>query len=226
MANITDNVVYTWTDNDIYQIQLNDNQEGAGTGASFGGQGLSNRQGQGLADRTAFLNRHRVTDEANIAVLQAWKAMFASAMGANGWFGVSCTDSVLGQIQILVMWGVISLLGLPTDNGGTPGVGLSNAIYSFNWPKAGGFPNACVALYPYFMSNAIGLIPGLTGLAISGATSFVLEARTPLSAAGPNSIISDRSADQSGGAGQTVYFARTLTDGRGLTGIGYIAIGY
>ena len=64
----------SFTANEVYEIQATDAVEGAATGASFGGLGLSNQPHQQLANRTAFLKQRQDTNIGNIAALQAFAA--------------------------------------------------------------------------------------------------------------------------------------------------------
>jgi hypothetical protein len=216
------NTSYTWADGDVYQIEQTDQQEGAATGASFLGLGVDNQPHQFLLNKIQYTHAKQLVDEQNIAILQAFAALFTSSMGVNGWIKFGATDVNLGLIQPIVMWGRISLLGLPS--GATDLTGLNNTLFTFNWPLAGGFPHACLHLFPYFQSNCT------TGrdddLAIFGPLPVVLEAISPLSASGPNTIASDRAL----GSGPELYpslnIAQTETDGTGFTAIGWIAIGY
>jgi hypothetical protein len=49
------NSSYTWTDGDIYEIVQTDQQEGAATGASFGGIGVDNQPHQVLLNKVQWL---------------------------------------------------------------------------------------------------------------------------------------------------------------------------
>ena len=65
----------SFTANEVYEIQATDAVEGAATGASFGGLGLSNQPHQQLANRTAFLKQRQDTNVGNIAALQAFTTL-------------------------------------------------------------------------------------------------------------------------------------------------------
>jgi hypothetical protein len=219
------NSSYTWTDGDVYQIPQTDEVEGAATGASFLGLGVENQPHQVLLNKIQYTHAKQLVDETNISILQTFAGLFTSSMGVNGWIKLGAQDVSLGQIQPILMWGAISLLGLPS--GITDQTGLNNTLFTFNWPLAGGFPNACLALYPYFQSNCT------TGrdddLAIFGSVPLVLEAISPLSKTGPNTIASDRALAQGAGvypAYPSINIAQTPNDGQGFTAIGWWAIGY
>ena len=220
------NALYTWADGDVYEIAQTDQQEGGpATGASFLGIGVDNEPHQVLLNKIQYTHVKQLVDETNIATLQAFTALFQSSMEANGWIKLGAQDVKLGLIQPILMWGQISLLGLPS--GITDGTGLNNTLFTFNWPLAGGFPNACLALYPYWLSNCT------TGrdndLAIFGSVPLMLEVISPLSKSGPNIIASDRALATGAGvlpAYPNINIAQTPNDGQGFTAIGYWAIGY
>src|ERR1017187_1771859 len=48
-----------FTSNEVYQIQATDPVEGAASGASFSGTGISNQPHQQLANRTTFLKQRQ-----------------------------------------------------------------------------------------------------------------------------------------------------------------------
>jgi len=130
MATLIDAAEYT--SNEVYQIQATDPVEGAASGASFSGTGVSNQPHQQLANRTAFLKQRQDGNIANIGVLQAFMANFAGAMGANGYLAIPLADVNRGSIVAIVQWGALF-----------PGGGLDNdTSYTVTWPTA--FPNACM----------------------------------------------------------------------------------
>ena len=121
-----------FTSNEVYQIQATDPVEGAATGASFSGTGISNQPHQQLANRTAFLKQRQDVNISSIGVLQAFMANFAGAMGANGYLAIPLADVNRGSIVAIVRWGAMF-----------PGGGLDNdTSYTVTWPTA--FPNECV----------------------------------------------------------------------------------
>jgi hypothetical protein len=86
MATLIDSPEYTA--NEIYEIQQTDPVEGAGTGASFSGIGVSNEPHQRLANRTAFLYGRQNTNIANIGALQSFIAGFSGALKTNGYLKI------------------------------------------------------------------------------------------------------------------------------------------
>ena len=121
-----------FTSNEVYQIQATDPVEGAASGASFSGTGISNQPHQQLANRTAFLKQRQDVNISSIGVLQAFMANFAGAMGANGYLAIPLADVNRGSIVAIVQWGAMF-----------PGGGLDNdTSYTVTWPTT--FPNACV----------------------------------------------------------------------------------
>ena len=169
-ATLTDTPEFTA--NEIYEIQATDPVEGAAIGASFGGIGISNQPAQQLANRTALLNNHRITDEGNIATLQAFVAQFVGTMGPNGYIEIPVADTAKGQIQYVVEWGFYSLEGQPAS-------AIHNVGFSVSFPFA--FPHACEWATSTWASNFF-TPPGpfqngmmsleVGGLSTSGMTVF------------------------------------------------------
>jgi hypothetical protein len=122
----------SFTANEVYEIQATDPVEGAASGASFGGLGLSNQPHQQLANRSAFLKQRQDTNIGNIAALQAFTALFKGLMAGNGYAQVPFLDVNRGQITATIQWGAL----FPTG-----GLG-KDQTYAVNWPIQ--FPNACV----------------------------------------------------------------------------------
>jgi hypothetical protein len=207
------NTGYTWIDGDVYEIPQTDQLEGAATGASFSGLGVVNQPHQLLLNKIQLTHTKQVADEVNIAALQAFENLFTSTVGTNGFLKLGTEDSNLGQIAVIVQWGTISLLGVAPSS-------LRNGLFTFNFPTA--FPHAIWMLLPYFQSNNI-----VGELALSGAGGLQLEAITPLGLA-QNKLATDQTinANQTTVPPITINVATTPTDGNGLTGIGWLAIGY
>jgi hypothetical protein len=133
-----------FTANEIYEIQATDPVEGAAIGAGFGGIGISNQPAQQLANRTALLNNHRLTDEGNISTLQAFVAQFVGSMGVNGYIEIPVADVGKGQIQYVIEWGFYSLEGASASS-------IHNTGYTVSFPLA--FPHACEWATSTFASN-------------------------------------------------------------------------
>jgi hypothetical protein len=133
-----------FTANEIYEIQATDPVEGAAIGASFGGIGISNQPAQQLANRTALLNSHRITDEGNISTLQAFVAQFVGSMGVNGYIEIPVADVGKGQIQYVIEWGFYSLEGASASS-------IHNTGYAVSFPLP--FPHACEWATSTFASN-------------------------------------------------------------------------
>ena len=130
-VNLTATPGYTWADGDIYQIPQADQQEGAAVGASFGGLGVDNRPHQMLLNKVQLVHNNQLTDEANIATLQAFKGLFTGLIGPNGYVKIGVQDVSLGLIDYIIQWGAF----LPS--GGIAG----DKSYTVNWNIP--FPNAC-----------------------------------------------------------------------------------
>lgn len=130
MANLIDNPAFS--ENEVYQIQATDAVEGAASGASFNGAGLSNQPHQQLANRTSFLKHRQDTNIGNISALQSFTAMFKGLMGSSGYLEVPFLDVNRGLTVAFVQWGVFE------PSGGVNG----DHAYVVTWPVA--FPNSCV----------------------------------------------------------------------------------
>jgi hypothetical protein len=121
-----------FTSNEVYQIQATDPVEGAASGASFSGTGISNQPHQQLANRTAFLKQRQDVNVSNIGVLQLFQGLFTGLMAQNGYLKIPVADINKGLVQYVIQWGAMF-----------PGGGLDNdTSYTVTWPAA--FPNACV----------------------------------------------------------------------------------
>lgn len=135
------NAGYTWANGDVYEIVQTDTNEGAASGASFGGLGVENQPHQVLLNKINYTHSHQVTDEDNIVVLQNFKGLFRSGVGVNGWYAIGVGDSSLGQIEVIEQWGLVS----------------SGPIGSiiFNFP----------ILFPHQAFNVVGNVQAFTGTA-------------------------------------------------------------
>lgn len=128
MPTLLDNPEFTA--NEIYEIQQTDPVEGAATGASFGGIGVSNQPHQQLANRTSYLKNRQDTNVANIAALQSFVAGFAGSLQQNGYLKIPINDALRGNVTAIIQWGFYSL----------PDVAIkSDQQYTLYWPIP--FPN-------------------------------------------------------------------------------------
>ena len=126
-----------FTSNEVYQIQATDPVEGAASGASFSGTGVSNQPHQQLANRTAFLKQRQDVNISNIGVLQAFQVLFTGLMAQNGYLKIPVADINKGLIQYIIQWGFV--------NWGRPG--NPHGLYGpYTFPIA--FPNACEVFLP------------------------------------------------------------------------------
>ncbi|MBV8774412.1 MAG: hypothetical protein JO166_19065 [Deltaproteobacteria bacterium] len=198
------NTSYVWADGDVYEIVQTDEVEGAATGASFSGLGVDNQPHQALLNKINFIHAHQLTDEANIAALQALTGLITSDVGVNGWLRLGASDQNLGTIAIIIQWGTIPLTGYGSGNPLLP------PSLTFSFPIA--FPHACWLLYPYWQSNqpleTLGQNIDVNQPAISAGTPFLTQGNFIGYA-----II----------AQQLAYPAQSRT---GITGIGWVALGY
>ena len=98
-----------FTSNEVYQIQATDPVEGAASGASFSGTGISNQPHQQLANRTAFLKQRQDVNIANIGVLQAFMTNCSPAlMGAERLSAIPRRRHQQRLIQYIIQWGMVN----------------------------------------------------------------------------------------------------------------------
>jgi hypothetical protein len=125
-----------FTSNEVYQIQATDPVEGAASGASFSGTGISNQPHQQLANRTAFLKQRQDVNIANIGVLQTFQGLFTGLMAQNGYLKIPIADINKGLVQYIIQWGMVNW-----------GARQSEGLYGpYSFPIA--FPNACEVFMP------------------------------------------------------------------------------
>jgi hypothetical protein len=165
MATLIDSPEYTA--NEIYEIQQTDPVEGAGTGASFSGIGVSNEPHQRLANRTAFLYGRQNTNIANIGALQSFIAGFSGALKINGYLKIPLTDVSRGAAIVIIQWGYYALAqqAIPNDE-----------QFTVAWPIS--FPNAILlpplATNVYYQTRGRNAVASVVTYGASGAT-FVLD---------------------------------------------------
>jgi hypothetical protein len=165
MATLIDSPEYTA--NEIYEIQQTDPVEGAGTGASFSGIGVSNEPHQQLANRTAFLYGRQNTNIANIGALQSFVASFTGSLRTSGYLKIPLTDVSRGPAIAIIQWGYYALAqqAIPNDT-----------QYTVTWPIP--FPNAILlpplATNVYYATVGGNTAASVISYGVSGAT-FVLD---------------------------------------------------
>jgi hypothetical protein len=170
VATLTDNPAFS--SNEVYQIQATDGVEGAASGASFSGIGVSNQPHQQLANRTAFLKQRQDSNIANIATLQAFVAGFTGSLQQSGYLRIPIADINRGSAIALVQWGQYPLSNFRV---------VGDQQYNVVWPIA--FPNAClIALGTniYVSTGGLSLTCSVISYDKSGAT-FVLDIPDALS---------------------------------------------
>lgn len=171
MATLIDSPEFTA--NEIYQIDQTDRVEGAGTGASFGGIGISNEPHQQLANRTALLKQRQDANIASIATLQATIAKLASSLQSNGYLKIPLTDVNRGPVVAIIQWGYLALAqqNFTVDT-----------QFVVSWPIP--FPNAILlpplATNTFYRSSGANLAASVISWGLSGAT-FVLDVPENLS---------------------------------------------
>src|SRR5438132_10197010 len=165
MATLIDNAEDTA--NEIYEIQQTDPVEGAGTGASFSGIGVSNEPHQQLANRTAFLYGRQNTNIANIGALQSFVAGFTGSLKTAGYLKIPLTDVSRGSAIAIIQWGYYALAqqAIPNDT-----------QFTVAWPIP--FPNAILlpplATNIYYQTHGRNLVASYVTYVSSGDT-FVLD---------------------------------------------------
>ncbi|HTU55731.1 MAG TPA: hypothetical protein VMF62_17340 [Acetobacteraceae bacterium] len=112
MATLIDSAEYT--PNEIYEIQQTDKVEGAASGASFSGIGVSNEPHQQLANRTAFLYGRQNTNIGNITTLQG---QVAALLARNTWTNAA-TFAAPGSYEWSVPPGVSVVRAIVVGGGG------------------------------------------------------------------------------------------------------------
>src|ERR1700722_6109003 len=102
MSTLIDNPEFSA--NEIYELQQTDAVEGAASGASFGGLGISNQPHQQLANRTALLKQRQDVNIASIGVLQAFMAGFIGSLQTNGYITIPINDVAGGPLAAIIRW--------------------------------------------------------------------------------------------------------------------------
>jgi hypothetical protein len=218
---------YIWMDGDVYQIAQTDTVEGAGAGASFGGLGVANQPHQQLLNKLQYLYNHLQTDEGNISALEALFGLISSDVEA-GWLKVGASDS-LGLIQIIWQWGVINLLpyglasGAPTQVGnGTPGSGTTPGLLPFSFPIS--YPHAVWMILPYWQTNTTRAMNADRSYEVSMYDLWVLQ---------PFGLTTNNIACGIDDDNPSIIYSAYLTSYQpsgdyydGITGIGWISVGY
>jgi len=165
MANLTD--APEFSANEIYEIQQTDRPEGAGSGASFGGIGLSNQPHQQLANRTSFIKGRQDTNIASIGVLQAFMAKFVGSLQSNGYLVIPITDISRGAVSAIIQWGYYPLSDQKIPN---------DLEFSLSWPIP--FPNAILlpplATNLYASTSGFNTVASVVAYSKTGGT-FVLD---------------------------------------------------
>ncbi len=165
MATLIDSAEYTA--NEIYQIQATDPVEGAATGASYGGIGISNEPHQQLANRTAYLYGRQNTNIANIGVLQAFMAGFIGSLQSNGYLKIPILDVSRGSVTAIIQWGYYPLADQKIAN---------DLEFAVNFPIP--FPNTILlpplATNLFASSSGFNTVASVVSYNNSGAT-FVLD---------------------------------------------------
>jgi hypothetical protein len=165
MATLIDSAEYTA--NEIYEIQQTDPVEGAGTGASFSGIGVSNEPHQQLANRTAFLYGRQNTNIANIGALQSFVAGFTGSLKTAGYLKIPLTDVSRGSAIAIIQWGYYALSQQAI---------LNDTQFTVSWPIP--FPNAILlpplATNVYYQTHGRNTVASVISYGVFGAI-FVLD---------------------------------------------------
>lgn len=203
---LTANTGYIWADGDIYEIPQTDMVEGAATGASFSGIGVENQPHQLLLNKINYTHGKQVTDNARVAALLALANLLSSGVGNPGWLSIGSADAHHGTIQLLLQWGIVNLLPYVV------GVPLSVPL-TFKKP----YTTAVKWIYSYYIRNA--KFPHFPA-SPSGVTSN----QPAVAAITPYGLSNNQLAVQLGVGDIAVTTGSTPRNG--VTGIGWIALGY
>ena len=195
-----------FTSNEVYQIQATDPVEGAASGASFSGTGISNQPHQQLANRTAFLKQRQDVNIANISTMLGFMGEFQGSMQLNGYVELPFNDIARGSIVAIVQWGTYSLMGQSP-------AALKNATWTVNWPVA--FPNAAFWFLANWQTNALGTANSDEGAFSGGMMS--IETAAPGKSSGQFFTDWDDNAK--------IYVANS-SGALGVTGVTWLAIGF
>jgi hypothetical protein len=196
---------YVWTDGDVYEILQGDQQEGAGTGASFGGIGVDNQPHQILLNKIQLTHVNQLAAEANITSLLAFMAKFVGSItGANGYLEIPFSDIIRGASNLIAQWVTYSIDGQNWRN-------LNNSAFTVSWPIA--FPNACKWATTWWVTNdttsaALAMVQGIWALETG-----------PLSKTGGTFCIDWND-------GGHINVSNAATGAQGLSAVGILAVGY
>jgi len=170
----------SFTANEVYEIQATDPVEGAASGASFGGLGLSNQPHQQLANRTAFLKQRQDTNIGNINALQSFTSFFKGLMAANGYMQIPFVDVNRGLITATVQWGSMF------PSGGV----RQDTTYNVTWPTP--FANAGVWAMAALSNSPADVLAGKLVMETVGVSlTFGLFMADFISGASPTSHVND-----------------------------------
>ena len=204
------NTNYVWADGDVYEIQQTDTIEGALSTASFSGLGVDNQPHQVLLNKINYTHTKQLADENTIAGLLAGggagSSIFTGAVGPNGYVQMAAQDSALGAITVIFQWGTISFATTRFLGQG------HNNLFQFTFPIP--FTTAVWWIQPYFQTN---LVTG--ALAFTQGTAWSLETLVPIGLS-TNKICADWD-----GQAQAPPITNPPAQ-HGLTGIGWMALGY
>jgi hypothetical protein len=214
------NPSYVWANGDVYEIQQTDESEGAATDASFSALGVDNQPHQVLLNKVNYLYSKMQTDLATVATLQSLVNLMGANVGAAGYLKLGSNDTVLGAIQLIVEWGSISLAAWG-PGGANVKQGLSATLIT-SFPFA--YPNKVFLLIPYWQMNTTvqdaGRSAAATGLEQTAAPSLAV-------------IMPTGSAPYSTFTTSFIVYQEALASGPGvtpavlgITGIGWLALGY
>lgn len=201
MATLIDNPSYSM--NEVYEIQQTDKLEGAATGASFGGIGISNQPQQQLANRTAFLYGRQNTNIGNIATLQGQVNVLIEDHGvavfsSSGTFTVPANVTRLTRVRL---WG--------GGGGGGGSTTSSGYVYTGSGGGGGGYAEYC----------SMSVTPGDQLAVTIGAGGAAGPNNTGQSGyAGGESTFNGMSA--TGGGGGSGWFTSAAAGGAGGSGHG------
>ena len=205
------NLNYVWTENDVYEIAQTDEIEGASMGASFGGLGVDNQPHQALLNKVNLVHAKQIADEALIATLV--NQQFIASLGPTGYLELPSVDEVLGDISIILQWGVFSLLPYAAQLNGPAPLPIPS---SFPITFSIAFPNAIWQLIPYLETN-----DATTDIGVANAVASVFMPLTPLGLLNNSIVYTTQAGNQTG-----FDILISNRNGPGLTAFNWVALGY
>jgi len=211
MATLIDSPSYT--QNEVYELAQTDPLEGASTGASFGGIGISNQPHQQLANRTAFLYQRQNTNIDNITVLQG---QVATLFARNTWTNTAVFTGP-GSYDWVVPGGISTVRAVVVGGGGGGSSCSAMSIAGFASGGGGGGGGYCEGLLSVSPGMVLSITVGAGGAAQSEGGTSRCQSLTATGGAGAFFQTAGSSAGAAGGSasgGNLNFEGATGSDGQ------------